>query len=55
MMFLAVVVTANHWVLDSMIGAVVLAGAYGVARAIAEIRTAPFVWRSGLRSAASPS
>jgi len=55
MMFLSVVVTANHWVLDSMIGAVVLAGAYGVARAIAEVRTAPFVWRSGLRSAGSPS
>ena len=46
-MFLSVLVTANHWVLDAIVGAVVLAGAFGVARAIDQIRAAPFVWNSG--------
>ncbi len=44
-MFASVVVTANHWVLDAVIGVIVLGGSYGVARAIDEIRDAPFVWR----------
>jgi hypothetical protein len=37
-MLLAVTVTANHWVLDSLVGAVLLGAAYGVARAIDQLR-----------------
>ena len=37
-MLLSVTVTANHWVLDSLVGALLLAMAYGVARAIDQLR-----------------
>jgi amino acid transporter len=45
MMFLSVVVTANHWVLDALVGALMLAAAYGIACAIDQLRSAPFAWR----------
>jgi hypothetical protein len=43
-MLLSVTVTANHWFLDSMVGAVVLAAAYGVARAIDQLRVRELGW-----------
>jgi hypothetical protein len=39
-MLLAVTVTANHWLLDSVVGVMLLAVAYGVARAIDQLRIA---------------
>jgi hypothetical protein len=38
LMLLSVTVTANHWLLDSLVGAALLAVAYGVARAIDQLR-----------------
>jgi membrane-associated phospholipid phosphatase len=45
LMLLSVVVTANHWVLDAIVGALMLAAAYGIACAIDQVRRAPFAWR----------
>jgi hypothetical protein len=42
LMLLAVTVTANHWLFDSLVGLVLLAIAYGVARAIDELRVRGF-------------
>jgi hypothetical protein len=44
LMLLSVTVTANHWVLDSLVGAVLLAVAYGIARAIDQLRARQVGW-----------
>ncbi|HZP29032.1 MAG TPA: phosphatase PAP2 family protein [Acidimicrobiia bacterium] len=43
-MAVSVVVTANHWVLDVVVGGAMLAAAYGVARAIDELRARRLGW-----------
>ena len=53
MMLVSVLVTANHWVFDAVVGAIVLGGAYGVASAIDQIRAVPFVWNTWGRRAAA--
>jgi PAP2 superfamily len=45
-MLLSVVVTANHWVLDAVIGVVMLAASWGVARAIDRLRSARWASRN---------
>jgi hypothetical protein len=44
LMLLSVTVTANHWFLDSLVGAALLAVAYGVARAINQLRIRQVGW-----------
>jgi hypothetical protein len=43
-MLLSVTVTANHWVLDSVVGTLMLGAAYGVARAIDQLRARRVGW-----------
>ena len=43
-MLLSVLVTGNHWMLDAIVGAGLLAASYGVARAIDRLRVTRVAW-----------
>jgi hypothetical protein len=43
-MLLSVLATGNHWTLDAIVGAVLLAASYGVARAIDRLRATRVAW-----------
>jgi hypothetical protein len=43
-MLLSVLVTGNHWMFDAVVGAVLLAASYGVARAIDRLRVTRVAW-----------